>query len=239
MKFINFLLIVIVLSFCDKNVQGQDCQVLLPAIAGKYTGGCKQGKADGSGKAEGTDQYQGQFKAGLPDGKGTYKWKNGNVFIGLWVQGVREGLGSMAYKREGKSDSVVNGVWKKDIYAGTYVKPEKPFTIHYKSNYFSRIDIRKNANSKDNSIELTISNVTGGITNFSGVTYPAATISNINIAKGSYGMVMDGASTKRGSTKKLMDVVFPFRATLSVDGQEVDLEIAEPGTWIVILAVNQ
>lgn len=245
MKLSNFLLMVILLSFCGKNLHGQNCQVLVPAIAGKYTGGCFKGKAEGNGKAEGTDLYTGRFKAGIPDGKGTYQWKNGDVFKGEWVMGLREGPGSLAIKRAGKADSVINGMWKNDIYTGVYEKPEKsekpekPFTIYQKSNYFSRVDVRKNSNSRENSIEFTVSNVTGGTSLISGRTFAPAQISDIMITSGSYGMVQDGPATPRGTTKRLMQVNFPFRATIRIGMQDLDLEIAEPGAWTVILAINQ
>ena len=50
--------------------QTANCNVLLDAIKGTYTGGCKNGKADGEGVAQGTDSYEGSFKNGLPEGIG-------------------------------------------------------------------------------------------------------------------------------------------------------------------------
>jgi hypothetical protein len=239
MKLSRIFLIVPIFLFVA-NAHAQDCQVLLASVSGKYTGGCKQGKADGNGRAEGIDMYVGQFKAGLPEGKGTYTWKSGDVFKGEWVKGVREGQGSMAFKRAGKSDSVVNGMWKNDTYAGAYVKPEKPYTILQKSNYFSRSDFRKNVNSKENSIELTITSASAGTSRVGMIaTYAPATISNIAISTGSYGMITDGVATSRGTTKKLTDVTYPFRATLTVGGQELEFEITDPGAWSVTMAINQ
>ena len=43
------------------NVFAQ-CEVLLNDIKGTYDGNCKKGKADGFGKAVGTDTYEGEFK---------------------------------------------------------------------------------------------------------------------------------------------------------------------------------
>ena len=56
----------------------QDCVVSVAALSGKYEGDCKNGKADGNGKAMGEDAYEGAFRSGLPDGKGKYTWKNGD-----------------------------------------------------------------------------------------------------------------------------------------------------------------
>ena len=74
------------------NVLAQ-CEVKLDEIKGTYEGGCKKGKAEGSGKAVGTDTYEGEFKKGLPHGEGTYTWANGNVFRGLFKKGKKEGKG--------------------------------------------------------------------------------------------------------------------------------------------------
>ncbi len=57
----------------------ETCKVLLPNIAGQYEGMCKNGRADGKGKAEGIDQYEGNFKDGLPNGNKIYRWKNGEI----------------------------------------------------------------------------------------------------------------------------------------------------------------
>ena len=226
MRFINFLLIVVLVYISSTSAQAQDCQVLLPAIAGKYTGDCKRGKADGNGTTIGTDQYVGEFKAGLPDGDGTYTWKNGNVFKGVWVKGVREGMGSMAYKREGKPDSLVKGMWRKDAYAGNF---EKPYIVHQKSNYFSNVDVRKYSNSKNN--EITI-NVTSAVTGIS------SQISDVTVYKGAYASAQDSPSKAMGSTKRLMDVTYPIRITIRIGTQDLDLEIAEPGAWTVAFTVN-
>ena len=96
------------------NAKAQDCIVAMDSLKGKYEGVCKKGKAEGMGKAMGTDMYEGEFKAGLPDGNGKYTWKNGNWYEGQWYRGKREGNGKMLYKFADR-DSLVNGYWKKDI----------------------------------------------------------------------------------------------------------------------------
>jgi hypothetical protein len=227
MRFINFLLIVALMYVSGTSVKAQDCQVLLPAIAGKYTGDCKKGKADGKGTSIGTDQYVGEFKAGLPDGEGTYTWKNGNVFKGVWVKGVREGMGSMAYKREGKPDSVVNGAWKKDAYVGKF---DKPYIIHQQSTYFSDINVRKYGKSSENSITFNTTSGSSGI---------GTQLSNVQVYKGAIGQTLDGASTAMGSSKRLMDVTFPIRLTANVGSEQIDLEIDEPGAWTVAFTINK
>jgi hypothetical protein len=69
------------------------CKVLLLAISDSYTGNCKDGLAEGTGQASGKDFYKGEFVKGLPDGKGTYIWKNGATYDGEWNKGMRDGYG--------------------------------------------------------------------------------------------------------------------------------------------------
>ena len=69
------------------------------------------------------DVYEGEFK-NHRQGKGKYKYSNGNVYNGDWYCGLREGWGSMKY-----SDGIYVGEWKKDKREGkgtmTWVRGER------------------------------------------------------------------------------------------------------------------
>ena len=69
--------------------------MLADSLKGTYEGDCKNGKADGKGKATGTDSYDGEFKNGLPDGIGKYNWKSGDYYEGEWKKGLKDGKGEM------------------------------------------------------------------------------------------------------------------------------------------------
>jgi len=60
---------------------------------------------------------------GMPDGRGTYWWASGIYYKGEWKDGLREGKGKMVYK-----DSIVDGYWKGDKYAGKVIIP--PYKIN-------------------------------------------------------------------------------------------------------------
>lgn len=108
------LFTIILLSYYNLNAQVSECQVLLPRISGTYEGDCKKGVAHGIGMAQGIDRYEGEFKNGLPEGKGIYRWADGTFFDGYWKKGFREGAGRMIYS----ADSVITGYWKADKYTG-------------------------------------------------------------------------------------------------------------------------
>jgi hypothetical protein len=110
---------------CSQN----NCKVLKPGIDSIYTGGCKQGLADGQGVASGLDQYTGEFKKGLPNGTGTYIWNTGEKYEGQWEKGLREGTGKYTITYNGR-DSVVSGIWKSDKYIGEKNIP--PYTIQHR-----------------------------------------------------------------------------------------------------------
>lgn len=117
-------LFLFILFFSGVNIYAQqiNCKVIKADISGSYSGGCKNGLAQGKGIAEGVDRYEGQFYKGMPEGKGTYKWANGTYYEGQWKNGLREGRGKMVY-----GDSVVIGYWKDDKYVGEKFIP--PFKI--------------------------------------------------------------------------------------------------------------
>ncbi len=106
------------------NTFGQTtCEVLVYNISESYQGECKKGLAHGKGIARGTDVYEGRFRKGYPDGKGTYIWQNGDYYEGSWDKGFRDGGGDFYIKSNNK-DSLITGIWKADKYIGP--KPINP-----------------------------------------------------------------------------------------------------------------
>ena len=69
------------------------CKVIDQDIAATYTGGCLDGLANGLGKAQGRDRYEGEFLQGKKNGKGTYFWNNGNRYEGEYLNDSKHGKG--------------------------------------------------------------------------------------------------------------------------------------------------
>lgn len=146
MKNLDKIIVFILTGLLSLNLTAQkDCTVLKSEIADSYTGKCKNGLAQGKGKATGVDTYEGQFSKGLPEGLGTYSWANGDSYFGEWEQGLRQGEGTMTYKSTGK-DSTLTGIWENDKYAGPL--PPKPVVLtnmyvdRYKFTKFGKVQNR-------------------------------------------------------------------------------------------------
>lgn len=114
----NLILLIFCLALLQSiSAQSDSCKVLTGEIAGKYTGPCKDGLANGKGKSVGEDTYTGSFLNGLPHGKGKYTFRNGDEFKGYWENGQKSGKGSFKYSQNGKKHTL-SGYWKDDVYAG-------------------------------------------------------------------------------------------------------------------------
>lgn len=76
------------------NTFAANCTVNDSDIADEYSGGCKNGLANGKGVGHGKDKYEGMFKNGNKHGKGTYTWANGDRYEGQWQDDNKHGKGT-------------------------------------------------------------------------------------------------------------------------------------------------
>lgn len=222
MRYRFFLFPVLVLiSGCIVYPQQTDCKVLKPEISDSYTGGCKNGLANGKGEARGIDYYEGQFDKGMPSGKGTYKWADGTYYEGHWENGNRDGTGRMVYK-----DSTVTGYWKDDIYAGKKLIP--PYEV-LRTMSVSRSNIIKSVGAVD---EVKIRILQGGSDN--------RTVTNLSITSSS------GDEFRTDNVYGLEKVVFPLDVKVRYTSRTqfgtaqfnviFDFRINEPGVWEVTIS---
>ena len=103
-----FISLLVICSAQVLSAQNPDCKVLLDSIKGTYAGECSNGKASGSGKAVGAHTYEGEFKGGLPEGKGKYTWANGDYYYGSWKKGLKEGKGELHRFENGKESLITD-----------------------------------------------------------------------------------------------------------------------------------
>ena len=216
---------VIILSLTANSIYTQDnCKVLLPNIADKYSGSCKKGLADGKGEAFGIDQYKGDFRKGLPDGQGVYIWQSGDKYDGSWNKGLRDGMGSYTFKSEGK-DMLMKGIWKEDKYVGE--KEISPYVILYK-NSITRVSCVR----------------TGDLPNYVVYKFSRAGGSADDINE----LMMQGSSGDESISSNFIgfeQVIFPFEGKIKFIAPnalrtstlycEVRYQINQPGAWTVTI----
>lgn len=237
----NLVLTGALLVFAATAGSAQDCKVSVQNLSGSYTGECKGGKAEGKGKAVGIDTYDGEFKSGYPEGTGKYSWKEGSWFTGTWKKGLREGEGEMHYKTNEGKDSTVIGFWKKDIYQGRY---EKPYKIISQSTKISALKVNRTAGSKNNEINITVTNTTGGMSVVTGngtssTDLPKLKLGDIDISKGNFTQRTNIDNSAKETRTTLKGVEYPFKATFRVEDHMFEIEFFEAGTYSVDVAILQ
>jgi hypothetical protein len=84
------------------------CRVLDPELQGSYSGGCRDGLAEGFGKAAGAARYEGEFRAGRRHGWGVQTWPSGERYEGPWENGAMTGAATprMAARARARAEHV-------------------------------------------------------------------------------------------------------------------------------------
>ena len=209
------------------------CKVLKPGIDSIYTGGCKQGLADGRGEAYGIDQYIGEFRKGLPDGAGTYTWNTGEKYEGEWKKGLRNGTGKYTIMHDGR-DSVLLGIWENDNFLGEKALP--PYMIQYKSGIVRVSCVRIG----DQPFYIRYKFARGG-----------STSENTNAISGLLLQGNSGSESQTGNYFGFEQVTFPFEGKLQFNAPsafsapnesnavtlnyELKFVINQPGAWMVTI----
>jgi hypothetical protein len=225
-RFLKHLFLTVIICVLPFIISGQEsCKVLVPEIAEQYIGKCKKGLANGKGLATGIDTYEGVFKKGYPEGKGTYTWSTGEVYTGEWLKGKRNGIGTYTYTEDGNL-VVQEGVWKDDIYVGPV--PEKPKVLSSVS--IERYSFQRQGDGN----QVLVSFYLNGSNNVDLENFSAVSTSG----------------TKFESPGKVgfESIVFPFTCKISYNSwnktrtsrvlTRFEFEITEPGRWMVNLYNN-
>jgi hypothetical protein len=213
---------------------GQTCRVEKPELKGTYTGGCKKGKAEGKGIAIGTDSYEGDFVAGLPHGKGNYKWKNGNEYTGEFEKGNKEGIGRLTIRQEGKKDSLLEGYWHQDVYNGS---AKKPWQIIFKSKLVTEAEIEYK-DSVYNKITIIITNTSGGSSNVEGNELPRLKVDEVIAFRGNFSRLFVNDIHAKKTESIIEDIGYPFRFRVMIGTEEVEMEFNRLGNYTVTLRIN-
>ena len=212
----------------------QNCAVEMESIKGTYTGDCKKGKASGKGKATGIDIYEGDFKAGLPEGTGSYVWSNGNRFTGEFAGGLKDGKGTMLYKKQNTKDSIVEGYWKKDVYTG---KEESSYKLIFKSKLVTDLDVEYKED-RFHRITFFITNTSGGGFFVDGTEMTRMKVDEVQIVSGTYGRLFTNDSHAKKTESVLEDVNYPIRFKAIIGEEQVEMEFKKSGSYVITLRIN-
>ncbi len=221
----------LIVTIFNAKAQNTDCKVLPDSLKGSYEGGCKNGKADGKGKATGVDIYDGEFKNGLPDGTGKYNWHNGSFYDGGWRKGMKDGKGEL-HTFENNIPSVKTGFWKKDKYTGLY---ETPYRIVSSTSDIGRVEV-DNAEKNSNTITVTVKTLYDKTSASNYV--PIIVMTDFQISKGSY-ETKTNTRTIQSDITRFRDVVFPFMASFNFGTSVLQIEIFEKGDWNVEVPITR
>ena len=228
-------LLLVSMFLVNAYASAQDCSVEANSLKGTYSGGCKNGKANGKGKAVGVDSYEGNFSAGLPNGQGTYHWSNGNEFTGWFVKGQKDGLGKLIYKRPEQRDSILEGVWKKDVYIGP---PKESYRVVYQSKGITEIDVEKKTDGI-NSVTFFISTTSGTARNLEGDEFPKLKVDEVQALSGTIGrLYYNNESTGKRTESVIENVQFPARLKATIGTEEIEIEFMQPGHFVVSIRIN-
>ena len=236
-KYVGFLIVIPVLISCSSlyhtSESDKPCEVLLPSINEKYEGYCKKGLAHGEGKASGLHVYEGQFSEGLPDGKGTYIWRENRVYEGNWYAGKQNGFGVLKIT-DNEETEITSGFWL-DGELAVLSDDDRPFQITQKQGNVSPVIRKHGEDYLHGRIKITVKrngdNVAPILSDFS-INHSTGHMPDaiINDLDGEFMIESVNFPTEVYVTYKI-----PGYAGVSSDIVRLRIQITEPGFWLVEL----
>lgn len=211
------------------------CKVLLETIKGEYSGECKKGLAHGKGESKGIFRYVGNFKQGLPNGKGILY--SGDIFFdGSFLDGKKEGKGEMHYVQAGKADSIIKGYWSGDEYRGGTYKTYQTDAVAK----FDRVEVSPTAES-GNKITIEVSTTSMAAEDRISSPHVSITLTELMSVKlRSLLKLVNSFQSPLKSTWVFEITEFPItlRGTLS-NGQNFNLELYKSANWTFRIFINK
>lgn len=188
-------------------------------IIGKYTGDEKKELANGIGKSEGIDTYEGEFKKGLPHGDGVYifgedeviggtDYEKGDKYEGSFSKGVFEGKGKLIFNDTNKE--ALEGYWSNGKYLG---KTKDGYEVLIKKN-IARVECRYDGNFRN---DISITDLDDIVE-----------VGNTNIE-------FDGLSKYTNLPDSKFPLMLHIKGMIKSTGAKAELKVLleRPGTWTI------
>ncbi len=227
------LFCILAISLQSSFAQNTDCKVLLDSLKGTYAGDCKNGKADGQGKAIGINSYDGEFKNGLPEGKGKYTWSNGNYYYGSWKKGLKDGYGEL-HTFKNTVETSTTGYWKKGNFRGEY---EFPYVITNVTPEIGRVQIDRMSDNEF-TLSITVENLSSNTSLRQNSFQTSSVMTAHQVTRGSYVSKFSSALPNKEITV-FRGIIFPFRCTFNFGQSMIEIEFFEKGAWNVFVPINK
>ena len=207
----------------------------MEALKGNYSGECKKGFAHGKGEAKGLFRYVGNFKFGLPDGKGIL-YTGDNFFEGNFQDGLKEGKGEMHYLGNNNTDSIIKGYWCANEFRGKTYKTYETDAVAK----FDRVEVSPSSAS-GNRISIEVSTTSLDIDNR--MTQPHSSISLTGLMCVKLGSLLKLISSSESPLKsiwvfEITEFPITLRGELS-NGQNFNLELYKSAYWTFRIFINK
>lgn len=118
-------------------------------------------------------------------------------------------------------------------------KPERPYVIHERGQYMTKINVIKNLRSTENAVQIEAVNLTGGIGRIVDDDMPGAEITDVGAFIGSFNAIRKISKSGRGETIQLTQVVYPIKLRITISQQVLELELKEEGYWKISVGLNK
>jgi hypothetical protein len=219
----------------------QTCRVMLPKLAGTYKGDCKKGLANGAGEAIGLHHYTGQFKNGMPNGKGTYHFHEDQFYTCNFQDGVKEGKGEMHYLRYNVPDSIVKGFWSGDEFRGKYYNTYS-FRTSETFDSYEIIPSDQNGNSVTIDISTTTGSPDGTAASLTGRAKTGFVLSLTDITATNDIVIREILVNKTTTKSSYTYLLSKFPANLLItlsNNRIIELDLYKAAKWDIRLFLNK
>jgi hypothetical protein len=138
------------------------------------------------------------------------------------------------YKQANQRDSIVEGLWKKDLYTG---KPTQPYRIIFQSKAITEVETEKK-NDGYNRITFYVTNTSGTARTLEGDEFPKMKVDEVQVLSGTIGRLYSNDLSGKKTESVIENVQFPVRMKVMIGTEELEIEFMQAGNFTVNVRIN-